>query len=184
YLCVRLGWEQALVAARNTLAHPVRLIGFQHATVSPLELNYFVVPRDSSAGPATVAPSPDVIACNGVRPLTLLNESAWNGTRFEGVEAIRHRYLRDVLGRSMLSSRGRTVTLLLSNSVDESVGLLSSLVELGRVLKDTTIYMRPHPFLAFDRALDRAGIAPGDFKSAGIIVDRGPLDAALANTRV
>lgn len=92
-------WEKLLCLAFKQEAPRTRLIGYQHATVSVLELNYF--PTRAEWG---FAPLPDQIVTNGPWSLELLRCGGYPSGRLVDGGALRYEYLLT----AQRHTRGRT----------------------------------------------------------------------------
>ena len=89
YIWENQPWESALLAAwRRYRSGPV--IGYQHATVMPLELRAFCDPRTYREKGRAAHPFPDVLAINGRGALDLLREVQYPEDRLAVVEALRY----------------------------------------------------------------------------------------------
>jgi len=93
-------WEKMLCLAAKELDKNIRLIGYQHATVPLLMLNYFL-----GTGESSNMPLPHLIVTNGEYTLNLLKNAGYGETEFINGGALRYEHLHKVGGD--LTKRGK-----------------------------------------------------------------------------
>ncbi len=174
-------WEKLLCLAFREDAPHVRLIGYQHASLTPMLLDHCL-----GLDEASWVPLPDRIVTNGPLALSLLRDGGFPSDRLLDGGAFRYEYL---LGREpSLTTRVRTtpttrrILVALSLSEPQSALLLQELLELfpQPVLDGTVIplqwIVKAHPELPVSRLLPRSRSLPPWFT-----VSTQPLGELLAD---
>jgi len=104
-------WEKLLCLAFRREAPTTRLVGYQHATVSALELNYF-----PGRAEWAYAPLPDQMVTNGSWSLELLRRGGYPSERLVNGGALRYEYLlasqSHTRGRSLRTAHGSSRILV------------------------------------------------------------------------
>lgn len=121
-------WEKLLCLAFRQEAPWVRLIGYQHACVTPFLLNYQL-----GRGEPAFAPLPDHIVATGELSLQLLKEGGFPTKRLANGGAFRYEHLLTASAPGRLRSReGSSYRVLVALPLSRFVGgsLLRDLVEL------------------------------------------------------
>lgn len=180
YYCEMQAWERALLSAREAVRSDMTLLGYQHATVSPMFLNYFNGPGEINDSGVHALPKPDKIICNG--PLTYRNFLAcgWPESRLYVAEALRYFHLREQASLNR-SEKERVVLVAFSIDAEESSALLSNVYEALKDLRDTEVWIKSHPFLSCRKVLELSGLQldEGRFK-----IKDSPVGELLPHSRI
>ncbi|MDD1674648.1 MAG: hypothetical protein LUQ13_03300, partial [Methanomicrobiales archaeon] len=169
-------WEKAVCSAVRSRAEETLLIGFQHSTIYSTLLNYFIAPCEA------VSPFlPHRIVTSGSRAHDLLLHSGYPPGMVRRGGAIR--FLRNEGTTTPFQKRNVPFTILVAPTVDinESVELISRVLDACAGLEGVRIVIRCHPDLPFDRILPllehplpgNATADPGDparLSEAGVLV--------------
>jgi len=159
-------WEKMLCLAFRKEAPAARLIGYQHATVSPLELCYFLGQNESK-----FVPLPDVIATNSEMSLTLLRLGGLPEERLVNGGAFRYEYLFTFQRRRSSQVRtgyGRSQILVaLPITRMHAQPLLRDLLDLfgstGSSASQVEFVIKCHPDLPLAMLMDKSEGLPQGF---------------------
>lgn len=152
YLCEFQAWEKILAKLWKTQAAHGALIGYQHATVGGLMLNYFHDRRTYEERTASSLPRPDFIAVNGPLTRCAFVEQGYPAKEVVEVEALRYRYINacdGALDAPLSSPRKRLLVAgdyLLENSRRQLRMLSDALSVHPREFDFEKIWIKPHPF--------------------------------------
>jgi len=139
-------WEAALISVwRRRQARPI--IGYQHATIMPLNLEAFFAPAAYHGSGTASLPMPDVLAINGRGARDLLREVGYPDDKVAVVEALR--YPQVTRRASASSSRGRTLLAIggyLKSETEFLLRILNDAADLIRYAGFTRVLVRGHPF--------------------------------------
>src|SRR3989338_11061874 len=162
YYCEMHGWEKALLSAKNAIGSKISLLGYQHATVSKMLLNYFNDPSEMTGKGSFALPQPDKLICNGQLSLSYMKESGWPEEKLIKAEAIRYDHLKKY-ARSKWIKKRDIVLLAFSISPEESSSLLNIVYDSLKNLKNIEVWVKPHPFLRIEKVFELSGISIGTF---------------------
>jgi surface carbohydrate biosynthesis protein (TIGR04326 family) len=143
-------WEKAMIAARDCCQGNMKIIGYQHATVSRMLLNYFNHESETSDKEYSFPmPKPDKIICNGDISYNYLEESGWSDDRLCKAEAIRY---NNLLHRAPINLVGKEdiVLVVFSINLNESCAILNNVLEGLRNEERLKIIIKTHPFLGVE----------------------------------
>lgn len=180
YYCEMLGWEKALASARNVTRNLSRLLGYQHATVSRMLLNYFNDPSEIEDKKPFSLPIPDRIICNGRLPYRYMRESGWPEKKLSIAEAIRYTHLKYCKTRER-NKHDNVVTVVFSISCLESSAILNHIYQSLIGLDGVKVKLRPHPFLPLHQILNLCGI---ERSAIPFQIDEKPLNESLSETKI
>lgn len=158
YYCEMHAWEKDLVAALKSELEGIQTIGFQHTSVP---INYFSYFHDKSElvghGRADDLPLPDIIACSGKLPHSLLADSGYQ--QLITVEAVRQMYIRDVLNLPIRKKHDKPV-LLIAGSIDriESTALIRMADEAFSNSDSIELWFKGHPSMALEGLFEEIDI--------------------------
>jgi surface carbohydrate biosynthesis protein (TIGR04326 family) len=158
YYCEMQAWEKALIAAKNHTNPQTRIIGFQHSSVSRDNLSYLYDKTDTMrTGKSSDLPLPDVLACNGEHPYSLLSESGYSG--LTQVESLRYLYLEKILSTQIPPRTGRPV-LLIAGAYDrrETRALISLVYAAFPKAAQFDIWFKGHPSMPVEEIFKELGI--------------------------
>jgi surface carbohydrate biosynthesis protein (TIGR04326 family) len=176
YYCEMQSWEKALNAAKNQINREIRTIGFQHSSISRNILSYFHDKTDTiRTGKSSDLPLPDVLACNGDYPLSILSESGYSG--LTPVESIRYIYLEKILSKKIRQRAGKPILLVATAYDRKETRALISMVYSA--FPDTTqfdIVLKGHPSMPIEETVKELGI---DVKKSGYIICNDNIDVCL-----
>ena len=172
-------WEKMMLQAMRNASPDTRLLGYQHAAITPSHLHFFL-----GEGEAKEMPLPDVILTAG--ELTrdwLQREGSYPQGMLRSACALRH---QEVTMRRSRRKRGR-VLVAMGNGLEEYVRTLIFLDgafngKSGRDNGDWQIVIRPHPnlHLPLEQALEQASISADYLYS----ISTGNLAEEVAETDV
>lgn len=135
-------WDKVMIKAMRDCGKFFKAVGYQHSTISPLLLNYFL-----GEGEDKIISLPDTIVANGNHWASVLKKARYscpieNGgsLRFSaGVKRVDH-----TSGTANSKSRNEdNVLVLLSASLGYSLDVLYFLINLGYM--DKMFLIKPHP---------------------------------------
>ena len=156
YYCEMQAWEKALCAATSQHAH-IETIAFQHASLPINFWSYFPTPSEvARTGQPSDLPLPDIMATGGDVPYKLLAES--NYARLTKVESVRYIYLNEVAKQGFTKSE--TPALLVAGSIDrdESISILSLVMNAGELPANFRVLLKGHPSMPFGPLMREVGI--------------------------
>ncbi|MFC1807520.1 hypothetical protein ACFL0T_04045 [Candidatus Omnitrophota bacterium] len=173
-------WEKALNAAKRLYAPNIKAIGFQHTGVSRNHFFYFQHPDEviQDKGLASV-PMPDILACNGDIPLSLMKRSGY--PNLQKVEAIRHMHLNDYLNNSDYFLKDDILLIAGSISRKETMALISMFYEVFPKPVKFQVWLKGHPALPFEPLLKDLRIDPNE---CGYIIKHDPMAKLLRFIKV
>ena len=153
-------WEKMLVLAFRNRGSGFRLIGYQHASITPRHSSLFF-----SKGEWDVTPLPDAVVTTGEIPRSILIKiGRYPESRVRAGVA-----LRQPPGRGVLREEKKTlgqVLVILSSSVDEYVKSLLLLNEAFRGNNRYKVIIRNHPTIPLSAALNVLGPMEFDFQNS------------------
>ncbi len=153
-------WEKMLVLAFRNRGGSLRLIGYQHASITPRHSSLFFSEHEWDA-----TPLPDAVVTTGEIPRRILIKVG----RYPEVRVCAGVALRQPPGRGVLREGKdvlRRILVILSSSVDEYV---KSLLLLNDAFRDNNHYeviIRNHPTIPLSGALNVLGPIEFDFKNS------------------
>jgi hypothetical protein len=124
-------WDKMLCIAAKELDKDIKLIGYQHSTVSLSLLNYFL-----GVGECSNMPLPHLIVTNGEYTLNLLRDAGYGETELVNGGALRYEYINKIdkgWGRKNGASKTILVAMTYSRSLTEEllISLFDAFVDLG-----------------------------------------------------
>ena len=154
-------WERMLILGIRSASPDTRMVGYQHASITPGHTNFILGSAESG-----IIPLPDRIVTTGPLVMEWLEK---NGNYPSGVfrSACALRQQRD--GSAKATKRGQRlnkVLVALATSLEEYIG---SLVVLEKAFAGSNGYdvrIRPHPAIPLESALEIAPLTRRDFFSA------------------
>ena len=180
YYCEMHAWEKALASAKNALGCGISLMGYQHATVSSMLLNYFNDPSEFMESGAYMMPIPDAVICNGRIPYGYLRESGWPAEKLHIAEAIRYNSLKYSIKRKWNKAKD-IVLIAFSISPEESSSILNMTWSSLRNMRDVEVWLKPHPFLRYESVLELSGLSNGDVP---FVIKDVPIERLLPEVKV
>lgn len=149
-------WEKGLNAAKKIMVPYLKSIGYQHASILQ-NLSYFYHPNETAEDKGSLSlPLPDIFACNGDIPLSLVSKCKYPNVRI--VEAIRFLYLNDYLKTSNSSDKRNIVLIAGSTDKQETKALISLFHTAFPNPEGFVVWLKGHPALPFERILKELGI--------------------------
>lgn len=172
-------WAKALNAAKKLKAPQIKSIGFQHTNVSRNFFHYFHHPCEVGEGKSISLPLPNILACNGDIPLSLMARCGYPNIR--KVEAIRHLYLSDCLNNPDFSKKEDIV--LIAGSMDSQVtrALISLFYEAFSKPQEFKVWLKGHPALPLEQVLKELDINPDN---SGYVVKHDPINKLIKVVRI
>ena len=173
-------WARGLVLAFRQEYPRARLLGYQHTSIPPMQLNFFLSRRE-----AAIAPLPDRIVTNGAYSAALLATSGYGPGRIVAGGALRYRHV--VQGAPQIGGRaerppGRP-TLLLSASINpvEAAELIWGAVRAFGPGDGYRLLLKCHPATPFWKVARVLGMRS---LPAHVALSEEPLPALLPQTDV
>lgn len=180
YYCEMHAWEKALLSAKAALGTKMSFLGYQHATISKMLLNYFNDSHEISGCGDYKMPQPDNIVCNGQLPYNYMRECGWPEEKLCIAEAIRYNHLKEYM-RSKCKRKRDVVLVVLSISPLESSSILNMIYESLHNVKGIEAWVKPHPFLRIEEVFTLSGIQPDN---CSFLIKNEPIEKLLAETRI
>jgi len=153
-------WEKMVVLAFRNRGRSLRLIGYQHASITPRHTSLFFSKHEWDA-----TPLPDTVVTTGEIPRRILIKiGRYPESRVAAGVALRQPPGTGVLreGKQAL----RRILVVLSSSVDEYVRSLLLLNEAFRGNKDYNVTVRNHPTIPLSAALNVLGPVEFEFQNS------------------
>jgi len=136
-------WEKAFCLAFRKYSPAPLLIGYAHTIVNALYTCYSLSPLE-----ADLLPGPDIIAVNGIRAKSMLEQSGFTRFRIEITGALRYQNLEKK--PFVLKNHERMIVLVaLSAGVNDSIELAHKVFSAFGNEKDVLIVLKCHPTLPF-----------------------------------
>lgn len=181
YLCEMQIWEKALIAAARRVQPKMKLIGFEHTSVSKNYTFFRHAKSDfeSVDKPAGV-PLPDVLACNGRLAKEQLAASGYRN--LTEVEAIRHLYLADIFSDTDIRRSDRPILLVAGSIIrEETKALLSLIHEASLEKEEWEVWLKGHPSMPIEDILNDMNV---DATSSGWMIKAGDIRTYLEKAAV
>lgn len=132
-------WEKGYLLSLKELFPRAISIGYQHATLSKMHLNYFFSPQE-----AGVLPLPDRIVTNGDYFSSLFIENGYPPKRLVRGGAIRYEYLFSI--KALASSHNkRHILVTIAQNPKLALEIVSLVLEAFRDLPQYRVVLRFHP---------------------------------------
>lgn len=133
-------WDKMMILAMRQSNTNCKIIGYQHSTISPFLLNYFLGNNENN-----VQPQPDIIVSNGEYWGTILKNSGFscpikNGGSLRFSSNVKSEKTEIEL---LDNDRDNNILVLLSSSLDYSLDMIFYL--LRHPNNDKNFLLRPHP---------------------------------------
>lgn len=180
YMCEMQGWEKSLETAKKSLQSKVSSFAYQHGSVAKMCLSYFNHPCEMKMEVPYAPVGPDTILCNGQVSYNYIKGSGWPEERIKLVDAIRYNHLKESL-KSNSEKKKNVLLLAFSLSLQESSSLLTITWEAFKDLKNTEIWLKPHPFIHIDRIFELSELTK---ESLFFRIKNEPLGDLLSEARV
>ncbi|TAL09705.1 MAG: hypothetical protein EPO02_09410 [Nitrospirae bacterium] len=172
-------WERGYCRAMREHFPQAALVGYQHATVSPLWLSFFISPREWGK-----VPFPDRLIANGPRSYDLLRSSRIPERVLARGGALRYGALgADAVFSERERSTGERVRVLVTPSVLTTQAAELALAAL-RAFTDPRVFqvtIKFHPYFPSARVLAEAGL---DRLPSHVAVSTEPMAILLRDTDV
>lgn len=167
-------WERPFFwALRRTGC--AKLYAVIHSIITPFRFFY----TDESWGNRTFQTMmPDKVLCNGKNALCKLEQNGFPHGRLGAVEAVRYLYLADM--RPYFPCRPRKLLVVTSIFREETCSLFIALDKALRILtkkKSMEIIIKPHPFLAVQKLVQR-------YLSCPVTIETGRIENYLTNDSI
>jgi len=179
YFCEMQAWEKALNAGKRNAKASIATIGYQHSSISENYFYYFFDKADvMRTGENTDLPLPDILACNGKVPYSMLVNMGF--PKVLKVEAIRYLYLNRFL--SIKVNEQKKNVLLIAGSIDrkETLSLISFVIHALHKPLNFEIWCKGHPAMPIERIFLESGI---DIKAKGYKIIHNDISECLINAK-
>lgn len=182
YFAEMQAWEKALNAAAQE-RKDLKIIGFQHASISWLHLMYFNDRQDLEGDDyIQKMPKPHFLACVGDLALKLFRGSGWNDKRTFVLGPVRFQHFRHHLAnRIEWDKRENEIVVALSISPFEAKEILDYVYFAAKALKGRKVLIKEHPFCPLGRVRK---FLNGRFNSSLFEFVQTPLSELLRRTKV
>lgn len=166
-------WERALLLGLRKGCANLQIVGFQHSTIGPVEMNYFPAKGDWKD-----LPLPDRVVCHGKRFHEVLEAAGYPSARLVVGPSLRYAHLLETPPptRDSTGEATPTVLILLSIVLPEAAEVLWKSVQGLRGVTGVHIMVRPHPFMPLRKVLAKVGESE---LAVGLEEAQGPLERTL-----
>lgn len=132
-------WEKMFILGFRSSRRPVRMIGYAHVTVNPMELLYTI-----SGSEKNIIPLPDFIAVNGARSKEVLVESGFPADRISIVGSLRYENVRQAIDAGAHHEH-KNILLVLSADINRSIEMIAKSTMAFGGLEGVAVLVKPHP---------------------------------------
>lgn len=140
-------WEKMVILAARDASKNIKLVGYQHAAITPNHLNFYL-----EEGEYYKIPSPDEIITMGYVTRDLMIKSFhFPEDRVSAGCALRQKLPEHIPG-SKSELKVKRLLVALASSIDEYVRVLQFLDSALRGVDRFTVIIRPHPAVSLDQA--------------------------------
>ena len=145
-------WEKVYCLAFREFYPSTILVGYQHAAISKMFLNYFLSKNEHN-----IIPFPDKVVTSGKYPGDTLLESGYDQNKLISGGAIRYEYLTKILDKAIVQditkSKQSSFDILVTTSIDknESGELLSKVLEAFKSFDMYNIMFKCHPIMPYQQ---------------------------------
>ncbi|MFZ5993891.1 MAG: hypothetical protein ACOYU4_02715 [Thermodesulfobacteriota bacterium] len=176
YLAEMQSWEKALNAAARKTVPRLKIVGYQHSSISKNYFFYFPAPSEiRQNGKPTDLPLPTVFACNGELPYRLLERAGYD--TIVQVEALRQIHLVSLLQKER-GLRKESLLLVAGSIIRQETRDLISLVNAAfPKANGMQIWLKGHPSLPMEEVLSDLSI---DNYRAGYVIKNGDIGDYLS----
>jgi hypothetical protein len=171
-------WEKMLLHGIREVSRETRMVGYQHATITPSHLNFFLGQNE-----ANVTPLPDAIITTGqVTRDWLQRDGNYPPQLLKVGCALRQVRNPNGIHGPQKKKPIRNILVALGNDLDEYIRALMFLEKSFDENETLQIIIRPHPAMPFtiEDAMRVAPLVRRDFFS----LSKGPLEQALEEADV
>ena len=153
-------WEKAYCIALREFYPLTKTIGYQHATVSKMHLNYFF-----SKDELSILPLPDKVITNGKYVERLFKESGYDPKKTICGGAIRYAGMLNKRRNTVVGKNTSRPVILVTPSIDksESTELVWKVLAAFTEVKNYRIILKFHPVLPYHSIAKDLGILPKHF---------------------
>lgn len=151
-------WEKIYCTAFREYYPLATLVGYQHAAISKMYLNYFISDNEHA-----IIPFPDKVITNGEYSTNLLLNSGYDSTKLIRGGAIRYEYLIEKLkqpAQKKIEKHTRSMNILVTSSIDknESVELIIKVLKAFESNDMYNIIIKCHPVMPYQQIANELGI--------------------------
>ena len=171
YIYENQPWERALCWEVRRSLPGAKLVGYQHARLPLMELNWFLAPGEESD-----APLPDRVVTVGKHSARLMTDDGYAPTRIRVGGAIQMQSLSDPGCQSVDSAASKTGGVVLvssSNGLEETAELAWMAMYLFDEDEGIRILMKCHPIMPFEKV---SGIIGGELSTHVEVSDEPVID--------
>jgi len=171
-------WEKVYCIAFREYYPLATLVGYQHAAISKMYLNYFISDNEHA-----IIPFPDKVITNGKYSTDLLLDSGYNSNKLICGGAIRYEYLIEILKQPVqkkLTKHNRSMNILVTSSIDknEAIELILKVLEAFESNDMYNFIIKCHPVMPYQQIASELGITS---LPAHFTVSMEPMSALLSN---
>ncbi len=169
-------WEKAYCMALRECYPSTKIVGYQHATVPKMVLNYFF-----SRDELPILPFPDKVITNGKYMERLLKESGYESEKVVCGGAIRYVSMMNKEKNAPIKQGASSPVILVTPSIDknETVELVWKVLQAFRQKDEYKIILKFHPVIPYLNIARNLGALPEHF----IISDK-PVSELLPQSHV
>ena len=170
-------WEKIYCTAFREYYPSAILVGYQHAAISKMYLNYFISDNEHA-----IIPFPDKVITNGRYSTDLLLDSGYDSNKLICGGAIRYEYLIEMLKHptQKMKKHKRSMNILVTSSIDknEAVELIIKVLKAFESNDMYNIIIKCHPVMPYQQIANELGVMslPEHFT-----VSMEPISALLSN---
>lgn len=149
-------WEKLFCIALREFYPSVRIIGYQHATLSKMLLMYFISGKEHD-----IIPFPDKVITNGRYFTDVLLESGYDSDKLICGGAIRYEYLTEMLKEPIQQKKvEKGYNILVTPPIDknEAIELVSKVLGAFESMDTYNVIIKCHPLMPYQRIADELNI--------------------------
>ena len=171
-------WEKVYCNAFREYYPLATLVGYQHAAISKMYLNYFISDNEHA-----IIPFPDKVITNGKYSTDLLLDSGYDSNKLICGGAIRYEYLIEILKQptqKKMKKHNKSMNILVTSSIDknEAVELILKVLEAFESNDMYNIIIKCHPVMPYQQIANELGITS---LPAHFTVSMEPMSTLLSN---
>lgn len=151
-------WEKIYCTAFREYYPFTTLVGYQHAAISKMYLNYFISDHEHA-----IIPFPDKVITNGKYSTDLLLDSGYDSNKLICGGAIRYEYLIETLkqpAQKRLNKHNRSMNILVTTSIDknEAAELIIKVLKAFESNDMYNVIIKCHPLMPYQQIANELGI--------------------------
>lgn len=155
-------WEKVYCAAFREFYPSTRILGYQHAAISKMYLNYFMSEHEFD-----IVPSPDVVLTTGNHSANMLIRSGYDPGKIISSGAIRYEYLTRILNQNVIPEKNKRndstkPNIVVTTSIDknESSELILKAIGAFGSLDTYNVILKCHPVMPYEQVVADLNMGP------------------------